>query len=455
MPQARPETPRHDAPDPQAPELRCFAPDDPAALLPAAFGGSFSKASAEPASHGAIAVVPVRGPLMHHAAFWWDSYEGIRSRVAAALDEGARAVVLSIDSPGGLVSGCFETAEALRAMVDERDAQLFAYVDGQATSAAYALAAAADRIFIPPTGAVGSIGVLAGMASYAQAFEAFGIAHRFVTTGSRKLDGAPQLPIDDAAVSALQARVNAMGEVFFAHVTARRGVSVSTLRGLEGAVIHGQAAVDAQLADQVVTSFDQALADVASRISEEDSMSMKTIAAALALASTADEATVLSAVQRRSGLIEQLGQRLGLKAGTSHEEILASAAERLSGDLVPKAHLEAVQGQLAVLEQQIEAGRRAAHAQAVEATLEAGRKAGKIPPAAIEHYRTLCATPEGLTAVKATIEALPSLTTADPTNDDTPPKASVAGLTDTQRVIARRMGMTPDEYAKALAETEG
>jgi len=453
VPQARPETPRHDAPDPRAPELRCFAPEEPAALLPAAFGGSFSRAAGESASHGAIAVVPVRGPLMHHAAFWWDSYEGIRSRVAAALDEGARAVVLSIDSPGGLVSGCFETAEALRAMVDERGAQLFAYVDGQATSAAYALAAVADRIFIPPTGAVGSIGVLAGMASYSQAFEAFGIAHRFVTTGARKLDGAPQLPIDDAAVRALQARVNAMGDVFFAHVTTHRGVNAATVRGLDGAVIHGQAAVDAQLADQVVTSFDQALADVAGRISEEDDMGMKAIATVLALADTADEATVLSALQRRGALVEQLGSKLGLKAGTPHDEVLATAVDKL-GELVPRAHLTAVQGQLAALEQQLEQGRRDAHAAAVEAVLEGGRKAGKIPPAALEHYRAMCGTPEGLASVKAILEALPAIAADDSRTDDKP-TGSPAALTATQRVIAQQMGMTPEEYAKSLTEVQG
>src|SRR4051812_16514999 len=62
-----------------------------------------------------IAVVSIRGPLMHHSHYWCDSYDAIKERVLEALSSSPRAIVLSIDSPGGLVSGCFDTANEIRA----------------------------------------------------------------------------------------------------------------------------------------------------------------------------------------------------------------------------------------------------------------------------------------------------------------------------------------------------
>jgi hypothetical protein len=57
----------------------------PLALEPSAFGGLFPVMTAQPTEQlsGDVAVVSVRGPLVHHADWWCDSYDGVKARVLA------------------------------------------------------------------------------------------------------------------------------------------------------------------------------------------------------------------------------------------------------------------------------------------------------------------------------------------------------------------------------------
>lgn len=232
----------------------------PLALNPQAFGMIVFEAEApetRDAGNG-VHVIDVRGPLMHHADPFCDSYDAIKSRVVAALDAGATTVVLSIDSPGGLVSGCFDTSDEIRAACDSRGATLVAYVDGQATSAAYALACVAEKIFVPSTGIVGSIGVIDGLIDATAQDAAIGLQYTLITSGARKSDGNPHAKTTDGAVVASQARVNALASIFFDHVSARRGIAPDALAGLQAGLFHGADAVSRGLADQIAT-LDQVL----------------------------------------------------------------------------------------------------------------------------------------------------------------------------------------------------
>ena len=245
-------------------ERQRFAPQGALAIDPQAFGMEWDVEPApKPDQQNGVAVVNIRGPLMHHAGWFFDSYEGIRGRVAAALEAGPQALVLRFDSPGGLVNGMIETARALRAMADEAEVPMIAYVDGSASSAAYALACACDRIVVPPTGVVGSVGILDVLTDATAQAEMFGLKHRLVTSGARKADGNPIVPISDEAVAAVQQRVDELAGVFFAHVAERRSMAADDLAALEAALATGAEAVRLGLADEVMT-FDDLLASIAS-----------------------------------------------------------------------------------------------------------------------------------------------------------------------------------------------
>lgn len=234
----------------------------PLALMPQAFGMMVVEMPEPPKARvldGGIAIVDVRGPLMHHADPCVDSYDAIKARVAGALDEGAKAVILSVDSPGGLVSGCFDTADEIRALCDARGVPLIGYVDGCAASAAYGLICAASKVYVPPTGLVGSIGVLDAVIDETTRDRAMGISYTLVTSGARKADGNSHVTPTDSAIAAVQARVTSMAAVFHGHVARHRSADATAIAGLEAALFVGAESVRAGLADEVAT-LDQVVA---------------------------------------------------------------------------------------------------------------------------------------------------------------------------------------------------
>lgn len=209
-----------------------------------------------------IAVITVRGPLVHHGEGWFDSYDEVKARVTQSVIRKPKAILLSIDSPGGLVSGCFDTATEIRALCENANIPLYAYVDGTSCSGGLALAMAADTIFIPPAGVVGSIGVIEGIVDETQMDARVGIAFTFVASGVRKLDGNPHTSPSDETIAVAQRNVDAAAEQFFELVADARGLTVEQVRGFQAGVFIGQQAIDAGLADELATE-DEAIAQIA------------------------------------------------------------------------------------------------------------------------------------------------------------------------------------------------
>ncbi len=233
----------------------------PLALDPRAFGIVMMEPPKPPEARvvDGVALVEVQGPLMHHPDPCADSYDAIKTRVLGVLAERPRAVVLAIDSPGGLVSGCFDTADEIRAACDAARVPLIAYVDGQATSAAYALACVASKVYVPPTGIVGSIGVLDAIVDGTVQDRAMGLGFTLIASGARKTDGNVHAQTTDAAIAAAQVRVDGLAALFFDHVSRRRSIAVDKVATMQAGLVHGAQAVLAGLADQVAT-LDQVLA---------------------------------------------------------------------------------------------------------------------------------------------------------------------------------------------------
>jgi ClpP class serine protease len=231
-----------------------FAPRGLLALEPSAFGWLFDPPveQAEPADRNGVTVMQIHGPLMHHEDYWCDSYDAIRARVAEAISRG-KPVVIEFSSPGGLVSGCFETARDIRAMADAAGVKLTAYVDGQATSAAYALACACDQIIVPEAAHVGSIGVIEALMDQRAGAEMWGTKAAIITSGARKADGHPLAGLSDDAIAAAQARVDTIASIFFDWVAERRGVTADAVKALEAGLVLGKAALGPRLADAVMT----------------------------------------------------------------------------------------------------------------------------------------------------------------------------------------------------------
>lgn len=212
-----------------------------------------------------VAVIPVTGTIVpRRSLFSWlfggAALNRIRADIDAALsDPRVDALLLSIDSPGGQVSGVGELAHYVRAVSDKKP--VVAYSDGQMTSGATWIGSATNWKIVSPTAHDGSIGVLVVHRDESKLNEEIGITYTWLTAGKYKALGNPDEPLSGEARAMIEDRISRVYDVFVTDIARFRGAKPKTVREdmAEGRIFIGSQAVDAGLADDT-GSMDDALA---------------------------------------------------------------------------------------------------------------------------------------------------------------------------------------------------
>ena len=205
-----------------------------------------------------IAVIEISGVLIHRGGWIGQSsgqtsYEGIAAQIeATARNPSVRAVALEIDSFGGEVAGVFDLADQIRAL--RRDKPVWAFVAEHAFSAGYALASQADRILLPRTGAVGSIGVVVMHADLSGQLDQDGVRVTLIHSGQHKVDGNPYEPLPENVRGDIQREIDVLRFLFAETVAAGRAGRLNQDAALatEAATYRGADAVSTGLADEVI-----------------------------------------------------------------------------------------------------------------------------------------------------------------------------------------------------------
>lgn len=203
-----------------------------------------------------VAMIEVQGTLVQKLGTLrpysgMTGYDGLREAILRAhADPEVKAIVLDIDSPGGEVAGCFDLVDTIYGL--RGDKPIWAILTESAYSAAYAIASAADRIIVPRTGGVGSIGVITMHVDWSKALTDAGITVTFITYGDRKADFHPEIPLSKEALEAAQADINAMGELFVNTVARNLNLSADAVRDTQAACFMGANGVSLGLADAVM-----------------------------------------------------------------------------------------------------------------------------------------------------------------------------------------------------------
>ena len=303
-----------------------------------------------------VAVVDVRGPLDTRAGRRWDGYDAIEERIAAALaDPKALALVLSIDSPGGMTAGNLDASASIRARLAASGKPCVAHAGPMACSAAYAIACAADAIHVTADGTVGSVGVLATVYDRTAQNAADGLNVKVVRSGALKADPHPDVALTDASVARVRSRVTDLAGMFAAWVSTRRPQMGDPL-ALQGASVYGADAITKGLADATGT-----LADA--------------IATAASMAAARTKEKTMDANATKS--LETLAALRGtVDAKTDDELVAAFAALRQTASQVP-----ALSAQVGELRAQLSARDAAETAKARASVLDKHRQRGALTPA--------------------------------------------------------------------------
>lgn len=202
------------------------------------------------------ALVEVLGPIAQRGdtlCGFYDGWDTIEGRVCRAIESDENdAVVLVIDSPGGSAAGMAESVRRMRAAVEASGKPCFAYADEQATSAAYALATVATKIYMPESGCTGSIGAVIIHAEESAALAESGIAVNVIRSGSRKFEGSSIEPLSSEARASMQANVDAVAMQFASLVADARGGDADRWLALEGRAVRADEAQAKGLVDGVM-----------------------------------------------------------------------------------------------------------------------------------------------------------------------------------------------------------
>lgn len=167
---------------------------------------------------------------------------------ALAENDEVRAVVVHIDSPGGTVAGGESLHRALRSVSEKKP--VVAVLDGLATSAAYMVAIAADRIYARESTLTGSIGVVFQTAEITRMLEMIGVRTRTFRSGDLKSVPDPLEPVSSQVAAAAQGLIDEIYAMFRDLVLERRGLA-SAEEFADGRVFTGRRALEIGLIDEI------------------------------------------------------------------------------------------------------------------------------------------------------------------------------------------------------------
>lgn len=188
------------------------------------FGAAFERV-------GGIAIIRIWGTLTRNWGVGPYSgstgYDGIEIQLLEAIaDPNVKAIWLDIQSGGGAVDGCFDLVDLIWSLNEKNGGKpIWAMCADYAYSAAYALATAADKVFVPATGGAGSVGVITLHADVSKMLEDEGIKVTVLRAGDRKARANQFEPLDEEEYAHIMGQLEEVRDIFVDKVARNMGLS--------------------------------------------------------------------------------------------------------------------------------------------------------------------------------------------------------------------------------------
>ena len=207
-------------------------------------------AGAKDATQPHTAVVEIRGEIASGGEASADLVVGAMR--SAFEDTGALAVVLLINSPGGSPVQAGIINDEIKRLKTKHNKPIYAVVEETCASAAYYIAAGADKIFVDKASIVGSIGVLMDGFGFTGLMDKVGVERRLMTAGENKGFLDPFSPQTEKQRAFAQTMLDQIHKQFIDVVKTGRGKRLKeTPEMFSGLFWSGQQAVELGLADQL------------------------------------------------------------------------------------------------------------------------------------------------------------------------------------------------------------
>lgn len=190
---------------------------------------------------------------------------GVLEEIRKLREDGAKGVILRVDSPGGSVAASQEIFEAVKDL--RRDSiPVVVSMGNLAASGGLYCSLSAEKIFANPGTITGSIGVISQFPEAAELLKKLGIGMTTIKSGANKDLGNPFRKADSGQIKVMQAVIMDAYEQFVQAILDNRPkVKESELRPMaDGRVMTGAMAHDLGIVDTLGT-YDDAVAWIKSR----------------------------------------------------------------------------------------------------------------------------------------------------------------------------------------------
>lgn len=205
---------------------------------------------------GRVGIVEVKGVIQ-------ESDDLVEALKDFERDDGVRAVVVRVESPGG---GVAPSQEIYEAIVKVRKVKpVIASLGGMAASGGYYVASACDSIVANPGTLTGSIGVIMELANFRGLLEKVGVEPEVLKAGAMKDMGSPVRPMTDAERALFQQMLDSVHTQFITAVARGRDMDEERVRKLaDGRIFSGEQANAEGLVD-ALGGLEDAIAMAAER----------------------------------------------------------------------------------------------------------------------------------------------------------------------------------------------
>lgn len=212
-----------------------------------------------------VAMIPIEGTLVHKLGSvdpysGMTGYDGIATKIRQArADDEVKAIWLDIHSPGGEVFGCFDLADEIAAGSQKGNGgkPVWAMVNEEACSAAYAIACSADKVFGTQTSVSGSIGAYMLYVDWTEAIAEEGIKVKFYREYDLKARGSGLEEMDEDTDQDWQRSVAQTVDLFARHVARnRRNVTLAGVKAMRSRWFDAPQALELGLIDGILSEVE-------------------------------------------------------------------------------------------------------------------------------------------------------------------------------------------------------
>lgn len=165
-------------------------------------------------------------------------------------DNGVKAVMLKVNSPGGGVVESAEIYDKITEIQKETGKPFYVSMGAMAASGGYYIAAPAEKIFVHRETLTGSIGVIMQSVNYGELADKLGIDFVTIKSGPYKDIMSPTREMTEEEMALMQEMLNDSYEGFVDIIAEGRGLPEEQVRAVaDGRIMNGRQAIEANLAD--------------------------------------------------------------------------------------------------------------------------------------------------------------------------------------------------------------